>query len=142
MKWIKTNEEYNFVDEIQSFCDNHLAYLIDNGIKVVVPRKYDMASKMGIFDILIGNLNTSIGNHINFNHSANTIGLKWSDIKDDIIPFIAILKDKYNIEYITFKKLDTHTKYAPIIIEIDDIIDDKVGDIDEIYYIRITIKNK
>jgi hypothetical protein len=143
MKWIKTNEEYNndnsIVTEIQNLSNDYLAYLIDKGVKVIVPWNREDDS----CHIFIGNINTTIGNYISFNHSMSTIGLNWSDIKDDIIPFITILKDKYNINNIRLKKLDTRDQKVgagvSYNIPLKDIIEDKLEDIDNIYYIRITI---
>jgi len=141
MKYLKVFENYTSKKELQDFCNNYLAYLIDSGVKVIVKGEY-------AFSIFIGNLNISFEDSINFNHSKNTIGLNWSDIKDDIIPFTIMLKDKYNIEYIRFRKLNNvnASRYSSekfegesYDIELDDIIKDKVSDIDNIYYIRIDV---
>ncbi len=143
MKWIKIFEDYNdndIVTEIQNLSNDYLAYLIDKGFKVIVPWNRDDSCH-----IFIGNINTSVGNFINFNHNMNTVGIKWSDIKDDIIPFITILKDKYNVNnYIRLKKLDTRDQKVgagvSYNITLEDIIEDNLEDIDNIYYIRITIE--
>lgn len=143
MKWIKIFEEYDNDIEIQNFSNDYLAYLIDKGVKVIVRREIG-----GNCRIFIGNLNNSIGSYINFDHKANTIGLKWSDIKDDIIPFISILKDKYNVNNnIRIRQLNNYpsfnnSKELTYNITLEDIIEDKIEDIDNIYYIRITIDIK
>jgi hypothetical protein len=145
MKYIKTFEYQtdNSLQELQNFCNDHLAYLIDRGIKVIVNQQGDS------YYIFIGNVNNSRNPNISFNNKENTKGLKWSDIKDDIITFLIILKDKFKhnlYNFIKFKKI--HTSYVNNTSKsyeleskyiLENIIEDKLEDIDNIYYIRITI---
>lgn len=161
MKYLKIFEEYSddIITEIQNFSNDYLAYLIDKGVKVIAKREISQKiqteitypGQVKVIDschIFIGNLNTSIGSYINFDHKANTIGLKWSDIKDDIIPFITILKNKYNVrEIIRIRQLNNYpsfnnSKELTYNTPLEDIIEDKLEDIDNIYYIRITIDIK
>jgi hypothetical protein len=71
------------LDELQSFCDNTLVELIDEGFKVEI----NQFNGKGYIAILLRK----------FHGDRNDI-FSWSDYKDDIIPFIEYLYEKYNCE--------------------------------------------
>ena len=71
------------LDELQTTCDNTLAYLIDEGFKVEI----NQFNGKGYIAILLRK----------FHGDRNDI-FSWSDYKDDIIPFIEYLYEKYNCE--------------------------------------------
>ena len=68
------------LNELQNFCDNTLAYLIDEGFKVDV-------NQSGYITIFLRKYD---GNRSDI--------FSWSDYKDEILPFIEYLYDKYNCE--------------------------------------------
>ena len=74
------------LDELQSFCDNTLAYLIDEGFKVEI-NQFNGKGHINKFLILLRKFD---GNRSDIFY--------WSDYKDDIIPFIEYLYEKYNCE--------------------------------------------
>ncbi len=85
MKYLKKfliTERVDF-DELQTTCDNTLAYLIDEGFKVEI----NQFNAKGYIAILLRK----------FHGDRNDI-FSWSDYKDDIIPFIEYLYEKYNCE--------------------------------------------
>ena len=73
------------LDELQTTCDNTLAYLIDEGFKVDIDqfngKEYNGSAYI---EILLRKPDDFI--------------FYWSHYKDDIIPFIEYLYDKYNCE--------------------------------------------
>lgn len=69
------------VDELQNFCNDNLAFLIDEGFKVEI----NQFNAKGYIAILLRKFD---GNKI-FN---------WSDYKEDIISFIEYLFEKYECE--------------------------------------------
>jgi hypothetical protein len=73
------------INELQNFCSDNLAYLIDEGFE---------------FKIKDGNGYTYITiskNH--FEQLSNYYTFEWNEIKEDIIPFIIYLYDKYNFDH-------------------------------------------
>jgi len=71
------------LDELQELCDNTLAYLIDEEFKVEI----NQFNTKGYIAILLRK----------FHGDRNDI-FSWSDYKDEIIPFIEYLYDKYDCE--------------------------------------------
>jgi hypothetical protein len=71
------------LDELQELCDNTLAYLIDEGFKVEI----NQFNAKGYIAILLRK----------FHGNRNDI-FSWSEYKDEIIPFIEYLYEKYNCE--------------------------------------------
>ncbi len=99
--------------ELLNFSEQHLAYLIDKGIRIsCYNTTYD--DKEPTTSIYIDNI---INNKNKYN---------WSDIKDDVIPFTYILNEKYKINKVNFRYYnhkDTTYNIKDIIndiIEIDD----------------------
>jgi hypothetical protein len=87
------------VDDLQKFCNDNLAYLIDEGFNVEVTyglgrEKYTCIEITKIQDI----------------NSRKISVFNWEDYKQDIIPFIEYLYEKYNfdstIEFIGIRKQD------------------------------------
>ena len=74
------------LDELQSFCDNTLVELIDEGFKVVVNQSKDKGDYYHTSILLR-----------KFHGDRNDI-FSWSDYKDDIIPFIEYLYEKYDCD--------------------------------------------
>ena len=79
MKYLKKfliTEKVN-IDNLQKFCDDSLAFIIDEGFNIYINEFTDYIS------ILLKNDNNLF---------------KWDDYKNDIIPFIEYLYEKYDCE--------------------------------------------
>jgi hypothetical protein len=71
------------LDELQELCDNTLAYLIDEGFKIEI----NQFNAKGYIAILLRK-----------KHGDRDDIFSWSEYKEDIIPFIEYLYEKYNCE--------------------------------------------
>ena len=99
LKRFNESKEDVFLKELQKFCNDNLAYLIDAGFVIVV-REFENdifgnEYKKGGYAITI------MLNSLYIDVNSNTDKFKWSDIQDDFIPFYTILKNKYELEYVT-----------------------------------------
>jgi hypothetical protein len=144
MKWIKLFEEINIEidikDELESFCNDNLAYLLDNGY---VFKLYEMDSHSIEFLLYKPN-----------GYASELF--EYSDIKYDLAPFLILLNNKYGIlKYYGSSsdkdgyqvKFDNHTATKPAIYNIEsdpyriglsDLDDD--FNISKIEYIELQIK--
>jgi hypothetical protein len=142
MKWIKLFEEIDYditlKDELESFCNDNLAYLLDNGY---VFKLYGMDNSSSI-EFLLYRPN-----------GQRSELFEYSDIKYDLIPFLILLNNKYDIlnYYGSSRgyqvKFDNHTTTKPAIYNIEsdqneiglsDLDDD--FNISKIEYIELQIK--
>lgn len=124
MKYLKKFNE-SVDNDIKLFCNNYLAYLLDDGFKIVY---YNRAN--GIEVDIVKPTNASL---------LDVIGLQifsWNDIKDYFIPFIETLKDTYVISNDTFW---INTDDGLIDLTTNDIMND-IDNI-EIRKIKFIIKN-
>ena len=94
MKHIRKFNESLDIFEMQEFCNDNLAYLIDDGFSIepIFATSYhvplaDAYTTFGIYKEVNGNYNV-------FN---------WYDVRDDIIPFMSILSKKYIVFDIKFR---------------------------------------
>ena len=130
MKYLKFFNESR-TDELKQFCNDNLAFFIDDGFSVKCKDYY------GDGDITISIKKDKLKD-INFN---------WFDVRDDIIPFMIMLYDRYNdkytidITFITseFNKKDVSYSNSHIDIKIGDIIGDKLKDIEYLQTLNINI---
>ena len=103
MKHWKLYENYdnhNLLPEIQDFCNDYLAYLLDDKFKV----------KVGDFNNEIIITITSEGNYETYGHT--TIGGFWyEDIVDTFIAFLSMLSEKYNV-YEPMIRFSNKMRYA------------------------------
>jgi hypothetical protein len=74
--------------ELQEFCDNNLAYLIDIGFDFEISEYF--YDNNGLYE-------TRFKINLYKNESGFRTWYKWSEINDDFIPFLTILNSKYNI---------------------------------------------
>lgn len=84
MKHLKLFEDLNRVDfqfNLKKFCEEYLAYLMDDGYKISVRSTQILYNKK--FRIFL--------------HTNNKFVFNWSDIKNDFIPFYEILKKNYKL---------------------------------------------
>lgn len=126
MRYIKLFEESKMsrTDELKQFCNDNLAYLTDDGFSA----ECEDYKELYIY-ISIRKDNGNYSNALNFN---------WFDVRDDIIPFIITLNDKYSNKYninVTFK-----TNRHNIDINIQDIIEDRLKDIKFLDELQITLE--
>jgi hypothetical protein len=124
MKHIKKFNEslINITDELQEFCNVNLAYLIDEGfnVKCTSQRTFKESgyySRVGIYK------------------PYNTFN--WYDVRDDIIPFMKILKKEYNV--------DNYVKFymnRDAMVKLDDIINDRIENFEITGGITFNVRNK
>ena len=93
MKYLKPFNENtdNFKEELQDFCDNNLAYLLDEGTEIQVIESPGDWSELHLIRILLDQPK------------------RWNEIKDHIIPFLTRLVSKYEISNQPFRDLGTWT---------------------------------
>ena len=88
MRYLKNfNESYiiSNTDQLQEFCEWNLATLLDNGYKFQV--EYDEWN------------DDNDGFYIDIESDKFGTFFSWDDVKDYVIPFMMILKDKYDIDW-------------------------------------------
>jgi hypothetical protein len=129
MRYIKTNEEFED-DKLQKFCNQYLAYLIDDGLRVNVADETDETTLININFLPMKTSN-------------------WSDIKHDIIPFITILDSRFNINTIFMGFIGEDSKIITDITvigsliqrvtDINDILNDTLDDDMNVAYFKITL---
>ncbi len=78
------------------FCEEHLAYLLDEGFDVSVRlhKMENSAYKNGIRDEGYISLTSNKENNVFKRNS-----FKWNDVKEDLIPFLEMLIIKYELDY-------------------------------------------
>ncbi len=84
MKYLKKfNESESIINysDIKKFCEDNLAYLIDSGFSV------DVSFHSNGEFLIVKLLKIENDMYLHF---------YWDDIKDDFIPFLQVLSDKYN----------------------------------------------
>ena len=85
MKHLKRFNESIDHDELKDFVESCLAYLLDEGFHVFIPR--------GISD----DGTTAIWLAISNQYSVNSTSFAWDDIKDYYIPLLKLLSNRYDI---------------------------------------------
>ena len=116
----------NTILEIQDFCQNCFAYLIDDNFEFSVNRSrhvYQDLSEDNVYEISL----------------FRDISFKWYNIKDYYIPFIKLLSSRYNLS--NFSSSFDHTEdHSHIVVKIgkhysgyryytyDEIVNDQVKD--------------
>ena len=126
MKYLKKYKlfEDNLSDELEleiaELCYNQLAYLFDDS-----GFKYNISSED---DYTVLELDYD-------DEDADIYGFDWHFVKDEIIPFIEILDDKYNLMEIQFY-CEGGNEYH----NVDDVLND--FDIDGVMSIHFLIKHK
>jgi hypothetical protein len=81
-KYNESNSEVLDEQEIQDFCEMNLAYLMDDGLKVLVSPDY--------FDLKVIDYKVTLS----FRLLANK---RWGQIKDHVIPFLTHLRNEYDL---------------------------------------------
>ena len=111
-------------DQVKDFCEMNLAYLMDDGLRVLVSP--DSVRIFGVIDYKVT---------LSFRSLMNK---KWVDIRDQVIPFLTHLRNEYdligiatdrvvspNLEFnVVSGVVSTYGSY-PDFFHIDDVISDK-----------------
>lgn len=88
MKHLKRfNEEVKDINELQSFCDDYLAYLYDTGFNAIVT---DSGS---VYNMCIHRVSKRRESNPFLVHSSDTFS--WDQVKDYLIPFLSVYIDRY-----------------------------------------------
>ena len=127
---IKFNENFNYeeLNKLKKTCEEYLRYLIDDGFSIRIDDKGDQNSiiKQPIIDIDIIN---DIEEYSKNNWIVFREGLSWSDVKDDIIPLLELLRENhfgFNFELVEMEFFFWEPEPEELSInEIDKLINDE-----------------
>ena len=116
-------------EELQDFCETHLAYLLDEGYEIYVKEDRDLL----LFSLILPS--------DNFFDIKNRGEFKWNDIKDHFIPFLIHLNNNYEIDGEAHFYLANTLQYYTV----QEMIDDKPSELDvkefgTLYEIEMSIK--
>ena len=131
MRYLKTFESLGKFTtstyEIETFIKNNLAYILDEGFTYKVNFKF-YGGRMN-YPVKIHKIDQKDNNR-------KQIIFDWESIKDDLIPFLELLNDKYTLDSYSpeDKSLVIDTGEVNIIANkrwytIEELIDDTIGDI-------------
>ena len=131
MRYLKTFESLvkftTSTYEIETFIKNNLAYILDEGFTYKVNFKY-YGGRMN-YPVRIHKIEQKDNNR-------SQLFFKWENIKDDFIPFLELLNDKYTLDSYSpeDKSLVIDTGEVNIIANkrwytIEELIDDTIGDV-------------
>lgn len=119
-KFNENNTQSESLTEIKNFCNTNLAYLMDEGFKLdFLVRKNRIGSQV----------HKTVRVLLNKNGISDPNLFIWNDIKDDFIPFITLLSEKYklfalnNKKEISFNFFDNKSKYDEVKFSIEDLED-------------------
>lgn len=121
MKHIREFNDEKRIAELKNLCDTYLAYLIDQGFKVEVFPFMESTYDKIKFTYECGEF------------SWDNLGTKTPFIKDDFIPFLQMLKEKYYFEYLIIT--DKHYKEHRV-----RIVDNNKLDLESLELLRKMIK--
>lgn len=86
MRYIKSYNESNSEglneEEVRDFCETHLAYLMDDGLRILVSPDY--------FDLKVIDYKVTLSFRLFVNK-------RWGQIKDQVIPFLTHLRNGYDL---------------------------------------------
>lgn len=131
MRYLKTFESLvkftTSTYEIETFIKNNLAYILDEGFTYKVNFKF-YGGRMN-YPVKIHKIEQKDNNR-------KQIIFDWESIKDDLIPFLELLNDKYTLDSYSpeDKSLVIDTGEVNIIANkrwytIEELIDDTIGDV-------------
>lgn len=106
MRYLKSfNEDitsFNFEEELQDFCDNNLAYLLDEGTEIQIVEQPGGHQGLHLIRILLDQPKP------------------WNEIKDHMIPFLTRLQNQYEITDEVYKELTDDTGDIRLYIAFED----------------------
>ena len=144
MKYIKSYNESNSEglteDQVKDFCEINLAYLMDEGLRVLVSPDY--------FDLKVIDYKVTL--------SFRLLDKRWGQIKDQVIPFLTHLRNGYDLVTMDRRLVSPSVRIEIIGLEstysdwfnIDDIISEQIVpasrllDDYKIYTIQFKIKGE
>jgi hypothetical protein len=133
----------SFREEVQEFCENYLAYLIDDDFSIET-NLYGL-DPVSVSFVLIRR----------FSSEVEPILFNWGDVKDYYIPFLQMLQREYNV--INSSKAPSNISNSEIQIVIrtgstspsdsvyytlHEALEDKINPYDKIIFIKILITEK
>ena len=132
----------SFREEIQEFCENCLAYLIDEDFRIQT-NLWDL-DPVSVSFVLIRR----------FSGKIEPILFSWDDVKDYYIPFLQMLLKKYNVinsskspsilnsEVQVVIRTSQHSLDDSVYYTLYEVLEDKINPYDKIVLIRILITEK
>lgn len=117
-------------DNLQKFCNQYLIYLLDEGFEL----DYDDDEENEVDHIEV---------YLFKKEYREIVLFTWDDIKDHYIPFLTLLKEKFDVEdYIYFYYADSNDNLfnSPEEININTLIDNNFKNVIDIKYICVNIK--
>jgi hypothetical protein len=148
MKYLRRFNEglsSNEYDELKEFCENCLAYLLDDGFEVKFSDRLGNDENDSSFlvdsDYFWVDLYGSQDDESNWNLFRDSINYSWDEVKDYYIPFIKLINNKYKLvsKKIYFKIADVENEFHNFSIE--EVINDRIS-FDEIVTISVEIGGK
>jgi len=126
MRYIKPFNENKeiFVDELKDFCENHLAYLIDEGFNITAIERFN---KLEGNQYIIVNLDIP-------GPSSRFVLFYWNYVKDHYIPFLQMLIRRYKLILDPDCKTPTgyvgfNTEMGMKYLSLDQVINDEVSQV-------------
>lgn len=133
----------SFREEVQEFCENYLAYLIDDDFSIET-NLYHL-DPVSVSFVLIRRFT---GEH-------EPIIFSWNDVKDYYIPFIQMLQREYNVirprplpsnitnsEVQVVIRTSEHAPSDSVYYTLYEVSEDKINPYDKIIFIKILITEK
>lgn len=112
--------------ELKEFCDNSLAYLLDDGYEIKL-RRDRIQTGYGGYDegYMVVSLYLS-GDEYNTSNSYSMMEFHWNDVKDYYIPFLQLLSRRYKLGTYTHSRSmnnGMHGETGDVFFEADRILD-------------------
>ena len=140
-KYNESNSEGLNEEEVRDFCETHLAYLMDDGLRILVSPDY--------FDLKVIDYKVTLSFRLFVNK-------RWGQIKDQVIPFLTHLRNGYDLVTMDRRLVSPNVRIEIIGLEstysdwfnIDDIISEQIVpasrllDDYKIYTIQFKIKGE
>ena len=98
MKHLKVYEQFNNndIEKLKEFCNDYLAYLLDEGFRIKVEPKF-RESKYFTDNTNKQAQKLTISIYRVLDNPVRTVRFSWEQIKDYFIPFLHVLNDNYII---------------------------------------------
>jgi hypothetical protein len=138
--------EPNEVEDLKDFCNNTLAYLLDDGFEVKFS-KLEVEKDEYLNITLYGPIDTTyiksrgLASYLYITGEGDRRLFSWSEIKDYYIPFIMLLKNRHYIPYnkIAFV-VEVDSKIHQRVFMVDEIVDDNKVIQTDIFSISLKVK--
>lgn len=108
MRYLRPFNESIDINELQKLCDNTLAYLKDEGFEIVikeqtidndVKNRYNKVKNNRTGREQVIRITISKSDYKRVGNSSKGSLFEWNDIKDDLIPFLELLRDNDNYKW-------------------------------------------